>query len=67
MCLMYNNLYNIKTTLLKQLVFTSLSLGDEMEDSMISTSEADIMDTPSPRKPIQVELSHLVVWQVSNV
>lgn len=45
----------------------SVSLGDEMEDSVISTNEAGILESSAQGNQSQGELSHLIVWQVANV
>nr|CAI5869512.1 unnamed protein product [Callosobruchus analis] len=44
--------------------YVDFRIGDEMEDSMISTTEAGIVEMPA--HPQTGKLSHLIVWQVST-
>lgn len=37
-----------------------------MEDSVISTNEAGLLESSAQGNQSQGELSHLIVWQVSN-
>ncbi|KAJ8927569.1 hypothetical protein NQ314_019952 [Rhamnusium bicolor] len=46
--------------------YVDFRIGDEMEDSVISTAETGFLE-PAQGNQIQVgELSHLIVWQVST-
>lgn len=37
-----------------------------MEDSMISTTEAGLVEAAQPTQNLKGEIGHLIVWQVSN-
>lgn len=41
-------------------------LGDEMEDSVISTGETGFLESAQGSHSQAGELSHLIVWQVST-